>query len=132
MFNFFLKSYRSGLLTFAGVEIETFGDPTLHCGKEGFRLYDDGFYKKGKRMVTRHPNILRGVVIGKKAWGLWIDQWSDGIVDWTFTLEEILKEFEDRNIVIPESLLKDFHNRILKKNVKRDDLEIERLRSLTY
>ena len=83
-------------------------------------------------MVTRHPNILRGVVIGKKAWGLWIDQWSDGIVDWTFTLEEILKEFEDRNIVIPESLLKDFHNRILKKKVKRDDLEIERLRSLTY
>ena len=59
-----------------------------------------------------------------------MDQWSDGIVDWSFTLEEILNEFKIRNIEIPEPLLLDFENRIHKKKMKRNDLEYERLRSL--
>lgn len=68
-------------------------------------------------------------MIGKKSWGLWVDQWSDGIVDWTFTLEEILGEFSSRNIEIPESFLLDFKNRIKKKKEIRDQKEIERLYS---
>ncbi len=58
---------------------------------------------------------MKGVITGKRGWGLWVDQWSDGIVDWTFTEEEILGEFQKRNIQIPEPLLRDFRNRIEKK-----------------
>ena len=129
MFNFFLKSYRTDLLTFCGVEVTVEGDTEEVCGKEGFRRFDDGFYKN-RKIVSRHPNILRGVIIGKKSWGLWVDQWSDGISECSFTLEEILNEFEQRNIKIPGSLLEDFHNRIRKKKMKRNEKEIERLRSL--
>ena len=68
-------------------------------------------------------------MIGKKSWGLWVDQWSDGIVDWTFTLEEILEEFSSNNIEIPESFLLDFKNRIQKKKEIRNQKEIERLGS---
>jgi hypothetical protein len=88
--------------------------------KEGFRLYDDGYFKGGKTIKSCHPNMLRAVIIGKKGWGLWLDQWTDGIVDWTFTREEIFSEFEKRNIIIPESFIKDFDNRLLKKKIKRN------------
>ena len=127
MFDFFLRSYRSGLLTFCGIEVVVENIVNEISGKEGFRRYDDGFYKNSK-ILSRHSNVLRGVIIGKKSWGLWIDQWSDGISECSFTLEEILKEFEIRNITIPESLMKDFHNRILKKKIKRNEIELERLR----
>jgi hypothetical protein len=50
---------------------------------------------------------------------LWLDQWTDGIADWCFTREEILDEFKNRNIIIPESFLKDFDNRLEKKKKKR-------------
>lgn len=79
--------------------------------------------------ITRHPNILRAVVIGKKSLGLWIDQWSDGIVEHSFTLEEILEEFSSKNIEIPECFLLDFKNRIQKKKEIRNQKEIERLYS---
>lgn len=82
-------------------------------------MYDDGHFKGGKVITSRHPNILRSVIIGKKSWGLWLDQWTDGIADWCFTREEILDEFKNRNIIIPESFLKDFDNRLEKKKKKR-------------
>ena len=69
--------------------------------------------------MTRHPNIVRGVIIGKKSWGLFLNEWSDGIVEGSFTKREIIKEFEDNGITIPESLLKDFENRIVQKMKKR-------------
>jgi hypothetical protein len=78
--------------------------------------------------MTRHPNVVYAVVQGKKSWGLWVDQWSDGIVDWTFTKEEILGEFQTRNIQIPKPLLKDFENRIEKKKRIRNLKEFERLK----
>ena len=92
-------------------------------------MYEDGLFKH-KDIVSFHPNVLRGVIVGKKSWGLWVDQWSDGIIECTFTLEEIVQEFDDRNIKIPESLFRDFQNRIRQKKVKRNEREIERLRSL--
>jgi hypothetical protein len=76
---------------------------------------------------TRHPNIVKAVVHGKKSWGLWVDQWSDGICDWTFTEEEILGEFQKWNIQIPEPLLKDFRNRIKKKKRIRNQQYFEML-----
>jgi len=66
-----------------------------------------------------HPNILKGVLIGKKSWGLWRNEWSDGISEGLFTKEEIIQQFKDCNIEIPESLLTDFHNTIHKKILKR-------------
>ena len=46
--------------------------------------------------------------------------WSDGIVDWSFTLNEIIQQFIDQNIEIPEPFLKDFVNRIEKKKEERN------------
>ena len=72
-------------------------------------------YNRHSEIPTRHPNILRAAIHGKKSWGLWVDTWSDGIVDWTFTEDEILEGFKKRDIEIPEPLLRDFRNRIEKK-----------------
>ncbi len=86
------------------------------CGRECFRMFEDGQFSKGKREIeTRHPNIVKMVIEGKKGWGLWINQWSEGIAEGTFTKYEILNEFEIRNIIIPESFKNDFENRIWKK-----------------
>jgi len=120
MFNFFLKSYRSGLLEFSGSIVETEFDPEGEEGKFCFRQVENGDIKRNNSIKTRHPNILKGVIVGKRSWGLWVDQWSDGICDWTFTEEEILGEFQKRNIQIPEPLLKDFYNRIDKKKMIRN------------
>ena len=127
MFSFFFKINRSGLITFCGSHTDVEFDPNGVSGKECFRLYEDGFYKNGKPIVTRHPNIVKSVLIGKKGWGLWVDQWTEGIVDWTFTKEEILEEFEKLDIEIPESFLKDFNNTIERKKKKRNLRYLEEL-----
>ena len=62
---------------------------------------------------------MRGVIIGKKSWGLWIKEWSDGIIEGSFTKKEILSEFEKFNIEIPECLLDDFENVIYKKMINK-------------
>lgn len=123
MFTFFFRVNRSGIITFCGSIIEVEFDPNGVSGKECFRLYEDGFYKNGKPIVTRHPNIVKSVLIGKKGWGLWLDQWTDGICEWSFTKEEMLGEFENVNIEIPESFLRDFNNTLEKK---------KRIRNLKY
>ena len=91
-------------------------------------MYDDGQFKF-KNPWSKHPNVLKAIITGKKSWGLWVDQWTDGIVDWCFTKEEILKEFTDRGIKIPESFLKDFENAITRKKVKRNLKYLEELKS---
>lgn len=91
-------------------------------------MYDNGLFKN-KKIISRHSNILKGVIIGKKSWGLWINQWSDGIVECSFSLDEILQQFKDNNIEIPKPLYDDFINRINKKKIKRNELELERLRN---
>jgi hypothetical protein len=111
MFKFYLDVYRSGLITFCGVGVEVEFDINGSDGKFGFREYDNGRFKH-MNPVSRHPNILKGVIIGKKGWGLWLNTWAEGIADWSFTKEEILIEFKKLNIEIPEPLMKDFDNRI--------------------
>lgn len=123
MFSFFLKGYRSGILDFTGSIIETELDLSGEEGKFCFRQIENGEIKRNNIIKTRHPNIVKAVISGKRSFGLWVDQWSDGIVDWTFTEEEILGEFKKRNIKIPKSLLVDFYNRIDKK---------KRVRNLEY
>jgi hypothetical protein len=41
--------------------------------------------------------------------------WSEGICEGSFSPKEILKEFEKKNIVIPDSLYEDFWNQIMKR-----------------
>lgn len=95
--------------------------------REAFRMYDDGQFKF-KVPYSKHPNLLKAVITGKKSWGLWVDQWTEGITDWTFTREDILKEFSDRNIKIPDSFLKDFDNTIERKRLKRNLKYLEKLK----
>jgi hypothetical protein len=128
MFTFYLSVYRSGLITFCGVgvdEIESDANGTE--GKYGFREYDNGRYKDGIP-PSRHPNILRGVIIGKKGWGLWVDQWTQGIVDWTFTKEELLDEFEGNNIEIPEPLMLEWDKLISKQKSVRAKNYLDKLK----
>ena len=122
MFDFYLSVNRSGLITFCGVDVQVEYDVNGSDGKFGFREYDNGRFK-GKTPVSRHPNILKSVIIGKKGWGLWVDQWTQGIIEWTFTKEEILQEFVKRDITIPEPLMKEWDNLIERK---------KRIRNLKY
>ena len=118
MFTFFLKSYRCKILDFCGSEVITRYDKNKQDGKFCFRSFDNGVYSKDEifeGIKTKHPNILKGVIIGKKSWGLWMNEWSDGISECLFTISEILEQFEDNNIKIPDSLMKDFLNTISRK-----------------
>lgn len=87
-------------------------------GKHTFRMFDNGYFKN-KMISTKHPNIVKAVIIGKKSWGLQLNEWADGIVEGSFTKREILSQFTELDIVIPESLLLDFENRIYSKIMKR-------------
>jgi hypothetical protein len=129
MFNFFLQSYRNGILEFSGSIVDVEFEPDGDEGKYCFRKIENGEIKRNEIIRTRHPNIVKAVVCGKRSWGLWVDQWSDGIVDWTFTEEEILGEFQTRGIQIPKPLLQDFKNRIEKKKRIRNQKYFDMLKT---
>lgn len=118
MFNFFLHSYRKGLLTFCGSRVNVEFDINESEGRNTFRKFDNGQFKD-KPIISRHPNIVKAVIIGKKSWGLFVNEWSDGIVDGDFMLKEIIQDFTNKGITIPESLLLDFENRISTKFRKK-------------
>jgi len=80
--------------------------------------FENGYYKD-REIVTRHPRIVKSVIIGKKSWGLWIGEWSDGISEGLFIKNEIVNEFVGRGVKIPENLMKDFNYRIRSKFIKR-------------
>jgi len=120
MFEFYFKITRTGLITFCGDIVKVNFDVNGSDGKFSFREYDNGRFKN-TIPISRHPNILKSVLIGKKGWGLWVSQWTEGIVDWTFTKEEILKEFTDRNIEIPEPLMLEWDKLIIKKKQIRNE-----------
>jgi hypothetical protein len=108
------------LLSFCGSQVDVIHDVEGPEGKNTFRMFDNGYYKGGKDITTRHPNIVRAVIIGKKSWGLWLNEWADGIAEGSFTKYEILDEFTKNGIKIPESLYKDFCNRIALKVIQRN------------
>ena len=101
------------------------GDDSKYC----FRKFENGQVKI-HNLESCHPNILKGVIIGKKSWGLFVEQWTGGINEWVFTREEILREFKKKNIKIPKSLLKEFDNLLERKRIKRIEKEIERLKNV--
>jgi hypothetical protein len=123
IFYFFLDSYRKGILNFCGVNVDVSFDINLYSGKETFKRFENGYYPITKPIISKHPNIVKGVIIGKKAWGLFVNEWSDGISECCFTKKEILNQFDELNIKIPKSLLKDFENRIAHKFRKRIELK---------
>ena len=127
MFDFYLSVNRSGLITFCGVDVQVEFDVNGSDGKFGFREYDNGRFKN-TLPISRHSNILKSVIIGKKGWGLWVEQWSQGIVEWTFTKEEILNEFVKRDITIPEPLMKEWDNLIQRKKYIRNMKYLETLK----
>lgn len=121
MFTFFLKSYRVGILDFCGQDVNVNFNINLDDGKNSFKNFDNGLYSKDEifnGIETRHPNLLKSVIIGKKGWGLWKNEWSKGISEWSFTIDEIVNEFEKHNIVIPEPLMVDFKNTIQRMRYK--------------
>ena len=128
MFKFYLDIYRSGLITFCGRSVLVDMDINSSDGKLGFREYDNGKFKF-KTPKTRHPNILKAVICGKKGWGLWLKTWSDGIVEHSFTKEEILNEFKIRNITIPKPLMLELDKLIDKKKRIRNEKYLKYLQS---
>jgi len=121
MFHFFLSSYRKNILTFCGAIVEVKYDSEGPDCKEGFRLFENGYFSKGNIPTSRHSNILLAIIVAKKSWGLHKDMWVDGIIEGSFTKREILQQFEECNITIPESLLQDFQNSIIKKIRKKNE-----------
>ena len=115
-FNFFLKCYRNGIMTFPGDIVDVTHDVNAVCAKEGFRLYDDGYFKI-REIKSRHNNILKAVIIAKKSFGMHVDMWSDGIAECLFTFDELMETFYEKNIIVPESFVQDFKNRIQKKKM---------------
>jgi len=85
-------------------------------------MFENGEMKLHE-LVSSEPDILKGVIIGKKSWGLWMREWSEGVGDGLFNKWEILEEFEKRDITIPDPFLLDFNNSIKRrilKNTKKD------------
>ena len=128
MITFFFLIQKRGVITFCGSHTVVEYDPNGPDCKECFRLHEDGYYRGGKPIITRHPNILKSVLIGKKGWGLWVDQWTEGIVDWTFTKEDILNEFEKLDVEIPDPFLIEFNNTIDRKKKKRNLTYLEQIK----
>lgn len=44
-----------------------------------------------------------------------LNMWIDGVVEGTFRIQEFIDEFGQHGIIIPDSLLQDFRNRVNKK-----------------
>jgi len=113
MFTFFLKCYRVGLLDFCGSSVEVKFDPNGKDSKVSFKEFENGVMKLDN-LSSCHPNTLKGVIVGKKSWGLHVKMWYEGISDGDFRLCEITEDFDKKNIKIPEPLLNDLKNNIYK------------------
>lgn len=109
-----MKVNRTGLITFCGSNVEVQFDIDGPSGKETFKFFEDGKYSKTSIIKTKHPNIVKSVITGKKGWGLWRKQWSEGIREGSFLKQDIFDEFSSRGIIIPESFLQEFLNSIYK------------------
>lgn len=106
--------YRTGLITFCGSDVKVEFDVNGISGKECFNNYENGVYKFRETMVTRHPNIVKCVLISKKGWRLWVNEWSMGVVEGVFTKQEIIEDINGRGFEIPESMITELENTIQK------------------
>lgn len=121
IFSFYLNIYRKGIVTFCGSYVEVKGNRHESEAKYVFREYDNGRYPPYKTPKTKHPNILKAVLIGKKGWGLWVSEWAMGIADCLFTKDEILMLFSANKVDIPAPMLKELDNCIQKEKERKID-----------
>lgn len=124
-FFFFVQLYRKDIVRFCGKKVDVFRNDDGYEARFIFREYDDGKYATHlqRRMETRHPNLLRAAIIAKAGWGLWVNEWSDGVVEGSFTKYEILQIFEEKGVIVPEHFLNEFHNAVTRKMIKRMERE---------
>ena len=80
--------------------------------------FENGKFKN-KDIITKHPNIVFGLIKGKKSWGLHVKMWSEGISEGTFRKVEIFDDFEKENVKIPESFYKEFMDSIFRHTMKK-------------
>jgi len=116
LFNFYVTCHIDGILSFCGSDVITAYDKLSFNAKLSFKLYENNEFNDANIITSTEPNILRHAILGKRSWGLWLNEWTDGINEGSFTKNEILSEFKRRNIMIPASLLMDFNNTLYKKN----------------
>jgi hypothetical protein len=130
VFNFFLKGYRKDILTFPGSIINTSynknGKDALDC----FKAFDNGLYKNLYSYPTSQPNVLKAIITAKKAWGLLVNDWAEGIADGLFLKEEFFQMFQEADLEIPPQFIKDFYNRVYSKMNTRFNKNEYKLSSL--
>lgn len=108
-----MNCYRKIGLTFSGsLDPIIIFDRNGYNGKDVYMRLENGEYRNGKEIITRHPNIVFGIIKGKKSWGLHVKMWSEGIGEGSFTISEILEDFFKKKVEIPECYLKEFVNSI--------------------
>lgn len=112
---FYLKFYRN-VSDFAGVNIVINYDKKGEDALTVFKEYENGLYKI-KPIITKHPNLLKSLIGGKKAWGLQLNQWAEGVSQSLFSPKDIL---DGVNIHIPTSFLGDFYTRCYQYSLKQD------------
>lgn len=124
MFYFYLAIYENDIATFCGVDVQVDYDPKGSDAKVGFKEYDNGIFIGTP--FSCEPEILKKVIIGKKAWGLLVNEWAGGIADCLFTKHEFFEMFkisETVTIVIPPALLLDFNNRVWEERFKKEAIQ---------
>lgn len=121
MFKFFYEIVKKDFINFCGSDVnkdykmifDVNGDDAKIC----FKKYENGEYGDSP-ITTRHPNLLRYLIIGKKSWGLWCKEYSMGIAECSFTKYEIFEQFSLLKIQIPEAYMIEFENRIREFRIK--------------
>lgn len=117
-FMFFFLLSRRGLIDFCGERILVEHDVDGPGAKMCFKHFEDGKYSMGRVITSRHPNVMRHVLMGKKGFGLWVREWSGGISEGSFKKQDILDEFATRGISIPDCFMQEFENAIYKATLK--------------
>ncbi|NBO22909.1 hypothetical protein EBU94_06195, partial [bacterium] len=110
---FYANVYRN-LSDFSGDIISFEYDEKSKDALALFMDYENGLLKGENVIKTKHPNILRSLVLGKKAWGLQANEWIDGIAQCLFLRSETIQSV---GFNIPKSFTQDFENRLYKKRL---------------
>lgn len=100
IFRFFLVSYRKEILTFCGSPVNIDFVPSGTEAMFSFREFENGRFRLDQ-LRTRHSNVLTGVITAKKAWGLLVKQWAEGIGEGSFTKWDFMELFLENGIGIP-------------------------------
>lgn len=127
MFKFFFLIIRKGICDFCGSDVgkdyHFIQEVNGVSAKTAFKISDTGTVEN-YTIKTRHPNILKVVIKGKRGWGLWKTQFAMGVADNTFTKKEILDYFSELKIDIPKPYLIEFENEVWNLRDEDDMIDI--------